>query len=221
MEASAKFPRIAHLPWSPGGSADDLRAGDAQALVGLECAVTEKMDGANSAATRAGVFARTHAHAPAHPQFDHMKAWHAGAAASIPEGVTLFMENCFAVHSVEYRDLPSWLLVIGARDDARGVWLSLQAVRGLAEAVGLPCAPALWGGTFESAIHVRHVTSYFGGLPSTYGPEREGVVVRPVGGFLDAGFGTLVLKWVRKEHLKTGADWASGPVRRQPLGGKA
>ncbi|MET3986910.1 hypothetical protein ABIC27_004807 [Streptomyces sp. PvR034] len=44
------YPRTPHLPWSPGATPDDVRAGDLSGLPGLrgrEVVVTEKLDGSN------------------------------------------------------------------------------------------------------------------------------------------------------------------------------
>ena len=52
------YPRTPHLPWSPGATPDDVRAGDPGALRGREVVVTEKLDGENTTLYRDGMHAR-------------------------------------------------------------------------------------------------------------------------------------------------------------------
>ncbi len=58
--ANEKYPRMPHLPWSPGATRDDQRLEDVEHFLGREIVVTEKIDGANLCLTRGDVFARTH-----------------------------------------------------------------------------------------------------------------------------------------------------------------
>ena len=53
------YPRTPHLPWSPGVSADDVRAADLAGLAGREVVVTEKLDGENTTLYRDGLHARS------------------------------------------------------------------------------------------------------------------------------------------------------------------
>ncbi len=74
--ANEKYPRMPHLPWSPGATRDDQRLEDVEHFLGREIVVTEKIDGANLCLTRGDVFARTHSGRPTHPLFDQAKALH-------------------------------------------------------------------------------------------------------------------------------------------------
>jgi len=117
---SAKYPRSFHLPWSPGGTNDDKRLADVSPLVGVEIVVTEKCDGSNLTYTRKNVFSRSHSGPPSHPSFDLAKATHARIGHLLSEGLSLFCEFCYAIHSIEYAALPDYSLVFGARDDWGG-----------------------------------------------------------------------------------------------------
>ncbi len=144
---SAKYPRSFHLPWSPGGTSDDRRLADVSALVGAEVVITEKCDGSNLTYTRRHVFSRSHAGPPGHPSFDLAKATHARIAHLLSEGLSLFCEYCYAVHSIEYQALPDYSLVFGARDDETGTWWEWDMVAAQARDVGLPTVPVLFHGT--------------------------------------------------------------------------
>jgi hypothetical protein len=54
-----RYPRTPHLPWSPGATPDDVRAGDLSGLLGREVVVTEKPDGENTTLYADGVHARS------------------------------------------------------------------------------------------------------------------------------------------------------------------
>src|SRR3954466_10688581 len=79
------YPRTPHLPWSPGVTPDDVRAGDLSGLRGREVVVTEKLDGENTTLYADGLHARSldSAH---HPSRAWVKALHGRIAGSIAPG---------------------------------------------------------------------------------------------------------------------------------------
>lgn len=109
---SPKYNRTFHVPWSPGATSDDKIASSTDSLLNKLIVITEKMDGSNTSLEREGCFARTHASAPTHPSFDALKALHAVCKWQIPENIQLFGEWCFAVHSIEYIELPHYFFII-------------------------------------------------------------------------------------------------------------
>lgn len=214
---SAKYPRSFHLPWSPGGTSDDKRMADVSALIGAEIIVTEKCDGSNLTYTRHHVFSRSHAGPPGHPSFDLAKATHARIAHQLSEGLSLFCEYCYAVHSIEYRTLPDYSLVFGARDDDTGTWWDWDMVAAQARDVGLPTVPVLFRGVVGSARELEALTTELAAAPSLLGGQREGVVVRRAGEFPDAEFSRSLAKWVRKDHVQTDDHWMHQAIRPQRL----
>ena len=54
-----KYPRTAHLPWSPGATADDIYQGKLSSFEGKYVVVTEKMDGENTTLYRDYMHARS------------------------------------------------------------------------------------------------------------------------------------------------------------------
>jgi hypothetical protein len=114
---SKKFPRISHLPWSPGGTRDDRRLLDVSGLLGATLVITEKLDGANICFCRDTVYARSHSGPVKHPAFDFLKAFHARIKTLLRPEESVFCEYCYAVHTIEYELLPSYLFAIGIRND--------------------------------------------------------------------------------------------------------
>lgn len=214
---SAKYPRSFHLPWSPGGTNDDKRLHDVSALVGAEIVITEKADGSNLTYTRHDVFSRSHSGPPAHPSFNLAKATHARIAHLLSEGISVFCEYCYAVHSIAYERLPDYSLVFGVRDDIAGIWWDWDMTVAQAAELGLPTVPLLFRGTVSSEEELRALTEKLAREPSALGGAREGVVVRRAGQFPDAEFGKSLGKWVRKDHVQTDEHWMHQAITPQKL----
>jgi hypothetical protein len=214
---SAKYPRSFHLPWSPGGTSDDKRLSDISPLLGAELVITEKCDGSNLTYTRRHVFSRSHAGPPSHASFDLAKATHARIGHLLSEGLSLFCEYCYAVHSIEYAGLPDYSLVFGARDDESGTWWDWDMVAAQARDVGLPTVPVLFRGAVATADELEALTLSLTKVPSVFGGPREGVVVRLAGEFPDAAFSRSLAKWVRRDHVTTEDHWLHQAIRPQRL----
>jgi|SRR5580700_9760883 hypothetical protein len=214
---SAKYPRSFHLPWSPGGTSDDKRMADVSALLGAPIVVTEKCDGSNLTYTSKSVFSRSHAGPPSHASFDLAKATHGRIRHLISDGISVFCEFCYAVHSIEYATLPEFSLVFGVRDDVRSVWWDWEMVAAQAADLGLPTVPVLHRGLVSSERELEELTTALAAGPSTFGGEREGVVVRLAGEFPDAAFSRSLAKWVRKGHVQTDEHWLHQAIRPQRL----
>ncbi|WP_433929162.1 RNA ligase family protein [Sorangium cellulosum] len=214
---SAKYPRSFHLPWSPGGTSDDKRMADVSGLLGVEIVITEKCDGSNLTYTRKSVFSRSHSGPPSHPSFDLAKATHASIAHLLSDGMSLFCEYCYAVHSIEYDALPGYSLVFGVRDDARGLFWEWDMVVAQAKDLSLPTVPVLFRGVVESERELEALTSALAREPSAFGGPREGVVARVAREFPDASFQRCLAKWVRRGHVQTDEHWMHQEIRAQRL----
>lgn len=210
---SEKYPRTPHLPWSPGGTSDDRRLVDADHLINIDIIVTEKLDGSNLCMTRDEVLARSHSSAPTHRSFDLAKSLHAQVRLLIDKGISVFGEYCFAVHSIEYAELPGFFLVFAVRDDSTGVWWSWSLVEMMADTLSLPTVPVLFRGQVTSVAELESLTTELGNEPSAFGIDREGVVVRITDEFQD--FQKSVAKWVRSGHVQSETHWMNQVIRRQ------
>jgi hypothetical protein len=188
---------------------------DVSSLVGPEIVVTEKCDGSNLTYTSQAVYSRSHSGPPSHPSFNVAKATHAAIRHHISEGVSIFCEYCYAVHSIEYDALPSTSLVFGVREDVRALWWDWDMVAAQAAGLGLPTVPVLFRGTVASARELEALTLSLADAPSAFGGPREGVVVRLAGAFPDAAFSASLGKWVRRDHVTTDDHWAHQAIRPQ------
>ncbi|MFI8341620.1 RNA ligase family protein [Streptomyces sp. NPDC085639] len=200
------YPRTPHLPWSPGASADDVRAVGLAGLAGREVVVTEKLDGENTTLYADGLHARSldSAH---HPSRAWVKGLQGRIGAGIPAGWRVCGENMYARHSIPYEDLDSWFYGFSVWDGEHCLdWdRTVRFLRGL----GVPTPRVLWRGTFdERALRRLKLDT----------ARQEGYVVRTVDGFTREEFGGCVAKWVRGGHVQTGTHWMFAQVVPNGLG---
>ncbi len=73
--------------------------------------------------------------------------------------------------------------------------------------LGVQTAPVLCQTAVTRLDALRSLTTSLASAPSACGGQREGVVVRHLGGFADDCFSTSVAKWVRKGHVQSGDHW--------------
>ncbi|MFJ7587817.1 RNA ligase family protein [Streptomyces sp. NPDC097617] len=200
------YPRTPHLPWSPGASADDVRAVGLAGLAGREVVVTEKLDGENTTLYADGLHARSldSAH---HPSRAWVKGLQGRIGTGIPAGWRVCGENLYARHSIPYEDLDSWFYGFSVWDGEHclGWDRTVRFLRGL----GVPTPRVLWRGTFdERALRRLKLDT----------ARQEGYVVRTVEGFTREEFGRCVAKWVRVGHVQTGTHWMFAQVVPNGLG---
>jgi predicted kinase len=205
------YPRTPHLPWSPGATPDDVRAGDLSGLRGREVVVTEKLDGENTTLYADGLHARSldSAH---HPSRAWVKGLQGRIGAAIPMGWRVCGENMFARHSIAYDALDSWFY--GFSVWAGGRCLPWDATVRFLRRIGVPAPPVLWRGIFDEralrGLHTRLDTN-----------RQEGYVVRVADGFPREEFGRRVAKWVRAKHVQTDTHWMHAEVVPNHLGPNA
>jgi hypothetical protein len=183
-----------------------------EALCGVAIVITEKLDGSNMAMTRSAIYARSHSGPPTHPSFAWAKALHARVWGQIDEGLTLFGEYCYAVHSIAYDVLPGYFFLFGVRDDATNEWWDWDSVETQAAVLGIPVAPVLFRGI---VTELEPLTRRLAAEPSKYGGAREGMVVRVERKFADEEFGRVLGKYVRAGHVQTDEHWMFQEIRVQ------
>ncbi|MFE5489652.1 RNA ligase family protein [Streptomyces virginiae] len=200
------YPRTPHLPWSPGASADDVRAVGLTGLTGREVVVTEKLDGENTTLYADGLHARS-LDSGHHPSRAWVKGLQGRIGPGIPAGWRVCGENLYARHSIPYEDLDSWFYGFSVWDGEH--CLDWDRTVPFLRSLGVPAPRVLWRGTFDERA-LRRLKLDTG--------RQEGYVVRTAAGFSRADFGRCVAKWVRGGHVQTDTHWMYAEVVPNGLG---
>ena len=210
-----KYPRTFHLPWSPGGTKDDKKLKSVESFLGKEIVITEKLDGSNTCVNSQGVFARSHAQLASHPSFNYLKGEWNNFRFQLEKEEDIFGENCYAVHSISYTELPTYFFMFNVRKN--GMWLSFSEVNKRAKELGLQLAPVLFEGVVSTEKELQKITEKLQKEPSVYGGDREGTVLRLKESFSEENFSKSVAKMVRKGHVQTDDHWMHQSIVKQNL----
>lgn len=216
MAISQKYGRTYHYPFSPGTTSDDRIQHDYwEYLRQIPSLVhTEKLDGENNCLSRSGVFARSHAAPTTSAWTESIRRFWQSIRNDLGS-LEIFLENLYAVHSIEYRNLDHHFYVFAVREHDQ--WLSWEETKYYAAMLDLPVVPEIRvftppsdRETFEK--DVQAIVSGSGalsphdaqnGLPVT----MEGIVTRDAAGYPVNAFSQHVFKYVRKGHVKTDQHW--------------
>ncbi|MCU0332704.1 MAG: RNA ligase family protein [Ignavibacteriaceae bacterium] len=200
-----KYPRTAHLPFSPGVGEDDIVASKEyhNILPGREVIITEKMDGENTTLYRDYLHARSIQFSP-HPSRAWIRRfWAENIQNQIPDEMRICGENLYAHHSIHYKDLSSYFLVFSIWVD--DLCLSWRDTEEWCQLLDLHTVPVINQGLYnEDLIKTLAEEIVLRG--------GEGVVVRPVDKFYMSLFTKSVFKYVRAEHIQTDNHWMTKAV---------
>lgn len=196
-----KYPRTYHLPWSEGVTDDDRVIKDLSSFVGQRVIVTRKMDGENFTGYRAYTHARS-VDGRHHYTRDWAKNHWMARSYELPEGWRVCAENLYAVHSIKYNDLPSYLLGFSIWDE-QNTCLSWDETVEWFTLLDMPVVPVLYDGVFDEAA-IRALWK------KDDAATHEGYVVRRADAFAFGDFRKNVAKFVRANHVATTKHWMYG-----------
>lgn len=215
-----KYNRTYHLPFSPGATSDDRISQSVDSLLNIEVIITEKLDGSNTAFVvterngsliKGGVFGRSHVDYSQNswdrPMWD---IWHR-IKTSLDEGVYVFGENMYGIHSIEYSELDSYFYMFGIRDDA--TWISWSSVEEYSFLLDIPTVPVLFKGIIKTEKELKTIVEDLTSSTSALGGKIEGIVIRSANSFHNDDFSKNVMKWVRKGHVQTDVHWTKNWVK--------
>lgn len=231
MAISQKYGRTYHYPFSPGTTSDDrIQHNYWENIIQIpELIHTEKLDGENNCLSKHGVFARSHAAPTTSPWTQTLRNFWQLVKNDLGD-LEIFLENLYAIHSIEYHNLEHHFYVFGIREHHR--WLSWEETKFYASMLDLPTVPVIKTEKtptnkqqFEKEmLTVVNGTGAF--APHDVYEKRyttmEGVVSRNTQGYALDAFAQNVFKYVRKGHVKTDEHWTRN-WKRAPLkneGGK-
>lgn len=200
---SRKYSRTYHFPFSKGTTSDDRIQRDWESILQHEIAITEKLDGENTCLKTTGVYARSHAAPTRNLWAKNM--WQIWEMVKNDLGeLEVFGENLYGIHSIEYTHLKHHFYIFAIREG--DTWLSWEDVKFYAAMMELPTVPVLQQGKY-SADSLQSVIAKGMERGSAFGGECEGFVCRNTGAFGVENFSKNVLKYVRKNHVKTDEHW--------------
>ncbi|WP_316843030.1 RNA ligase family protein [Pedobacter gandavensis] len=216
MAISQKYGRTYHYPFSPGTTSDDRIQHDYwESLQKIPTIIhTEKLDGENNCLSKHGVFARSHAAPTTSPWTESLRRFWQLIRHDLGD-LEIFMENLYAVHSIEYRKLEQHFYVFGIREHDR--WLSWEESQFYAQLLDLPMVPVIKieqqpkdQQQFEKEmLELVNAAGSFDPY-DVYDHKKtimEGIVSRNADGYPVSAFAQNVFKYVRKGHVKTDEHW--------------
>ncbi|HVI46474.1 MAG TPA: RNA ligase family protein [Chitinophaga sp.] len=216
MAISRKYGRTYHYPFSPGTTSDDRIQHDYwEHIARIPLLIhTEKLDGENNCLSRYGVFARSHAAPTTSAWTESIRRYWQSIRNDLGD-LEIFLENLYAVHSIEYKKLDHHFYVFGIREHDR--WLSWEETHFYAKLLDLPVVPEVKRvtapparGQFEQEI--LELVSQRGAFDPhdvhTGEPTvMEGIVSRNAASYHIDDFSRNLFKYVRKGHVKTDQHW--------------
>lgn len=204
-----KYPRTFHFHFSPEIHSDDkvIDPSCYQNFINTEVIITEKLDGQNSCFKgHQGVFARSHQVETKNQWDTLLKQHYYNNLHLIDSDIYYFLENLYAVHSIEYTDLKSSFFMFAAFLNKRGIWADWDLVDQLAESIGANTVPVLYRGEFKSVSDIKDWMDSEILKPSELGGEREGFVLRIADEFSVNDFSKKVAKYVRRGHVQNKSE---------------
>lgn len=215
-----KYPRTYHVPFSPGATKDDkkLKDGWFEYYRGKEVVLTEKLDGENSCLCQRGVFARSHGAEIRSPWSinlwgDDGLYWK--VKGFIDDDLLVFGENLYGEHSIHYSKLKDYFHVFACYNETKDKWWSWDDVKFVSKVLGVPHVPTLWRGRAESEDQIKEIIMQTMNMPSAYGDEKEGIVMRITDEFDGDDFPNYVCKYVRANHVQTDEHWTKNWKKAQ------
>lgn len=193
-----KWPKILHLPDSPGVTHDDKVLDTIEHFREKEVVITEKLDGECTSLHSDRCHARSE-DSQHHDSRNWIKAMHGKIQWMIPPHIQIVGENVYAEHSIPYDELTTFFYIFALIDKQRLVVLSHDETLEWCEQLGLAYAPIFYRGTFPETFTVP--------LKSMFGNTVEGYVVRLASEFPLSKFQRSIAKWVRKGHVQTDIFW--------------
>lgn len=199
-----KYPRILHLPTSPGVQDDDKVHKNFDFFKGKKVVVTEKMDGENTSLYRNHIHARS-INSRHHASRDVVKGMWGEIHYEIPKGWRIVGENLYAQHSISYTDLTSYFYAFSIWNE-NNVCLGWDETLEILDLLEINPVIGIYNGEFDLPGIMESYNDWKS-LREDDGFEVEGFVVRLYNAFHFKDFSQSIAKYVRKGHVQTNKHW--------------
>lgn len=198
-----KYPRTYHLPTSPGLQNDDKRIETLEYILQEEVIITEKLDGENTNIYNGYIHARSPSFIAKHPSRNRIMQLYERINKDIPEDWRICGENCYAKHSIHYKNLEDYFFVFSVWN--KETCFSWEDTLEVCSMLNLVPVKELYRGKLTEEVIEQ--------LAASIDPEtQEGFVIRPLRSFTLDEFPKVCAKWVRKGHIQTTSHWMYEPV---------
>lgn len=232
---SRKYGRTYHFNFSPGTTSDDRISHNYWEHISKldRFILTEKLDGENNCLSEHGVFARSHAATTESRWTKDIRQRWQSMKYDLKGGVQIFLENLYAIHSIEYKNLEQHYFVFAVRDNGR--CMCWEEVEWWAKQFDFPTVPVLqkiepkkWQEDDLRATVIQlasmpselqshnHVMDNSGNIINGESCTREGIVGVNMAEYLLRDFDKNCFKYVRAKHVKTDEHWTRN-WKRAPL----
>lgn len=206
-----KYPRTPKLPTSPKRDADDILVDPEELFGGRAVVASIKMDGESASVGRDYYHARS-LDFGYHPTRAWMKALAARVGPELPEGWRACFENCAGTHSIPYKGLPSYALLISLWDEQNRT-LSWKETVEWAELLEVPTVPVFYTGVYDGAA----IQAAYEAFPPPWSDRKEGYVIRLAESFSYRDFPRSCAKYVEADFVIGNEHWTSGEVQLNGL----
>lgn len=197
-----KYPRTYHVKWSKGISDDDRVMHDLSVFENKRVIVTEKLDGENFSGYKTYCHARS-VDGRSHYTRDWAKNFWMQRSYELPDGWRVCAENLYAVHSIKYNNLPSYLMGFSIWNE-QNICLSWDETVEWFALLDIPMVPVLYDGIWDET-KIRALYN-----EKTDRDMHEGYVIRIADAFEYRHFRQSVAKYVRANHVTSQQHWFYG-----------
>jgi hypothetical protein len=206
-----KYSRTYHLPWT-GSIGKDDRITDNLNVFNNEIVMTEKLDGENTTMYQDGYLHTRSIDSDSHWTQSWVRNLCAKIAHELPEDWRMCGENLFAQHSIKYDNLKSYFYVFSIWDE-KNRCISWDETVLWCRLLGLETVPVIYKGKWDQSPEKIH--SLWDKIYDE--EEHEGYTIRNAGAFHYSGFRHNLLKYVRRNHVRTSTHWKFERIEQNKL----
>lgn len=200
-----KYPRTHHVPWSQGITKDDRIHNSMADFHGKRVVVSTKMDGENFSGYNDYCHARS-IDGRNHPSRNWVKQFWSTFSSDIPEGWRVCAENVYAVHSIHYKNLDTYLYGFSIWNE-KNTCLSWDDTLTWFKLLGITSVPVIFDGIYDETL-IKKLWD------ETKRDVMEGYVIRLADAFSYGDFRKSVGKFVRSNHVAPDSHghWATKQI---------
>lgn len=204
-----KYPKTMLVPWSHKVTSDDVVHISMNRFKNIEVVITEKLDGESTSIYSDYDYHARSINSSEHPSHGRVKGYVYPKIPMLPDGWRICGENCVALHTMKYDELPAPFFVYSIWNE-KNQCLSWPKTEAWCEKLGLETVPVLYKGQFD----LEKIKKCYTG-ESVFGGEQEGYVIRNMGCFHYDEFQQNLAKYVRPDFGKLLNERGEGRHWRQ------